>query len=306
MKFLKGLLVAAMTFTLAACATKVEKAEPIKVLAPLGAPSVSLLGLVENENVTLDTVDGPNVLSAELTKEDSDYDMIIAPINLGAGMIVKGKSQYVLDSVVTWGNLYIVGTDESSLTEEGTFAAFGEKSVPQKILISSMDVKLLKPEITYFTSANEVQQQLISKKSNVGLLAEPAVTATIAKAKEKGVELKIIKDLQKEYQIKNNTDSVGYPQAALFVKKGCEDKVKPYIEEASKFVNETALKEEAAIEKTIEKITPEKLGVPNSKIVKKTWERQNIKYVKANEVKDEISLFLKQFNLTLKDDAYSK
>lgn len=304
MKFLKGIVAAAMALTLVACTTKVE--EPIKVLAPLGAPSISLLGLVENENVTIDTVDGPSVLSAELTKEDSEYDLIIAPINLGAGMIEKGKSQYILDSVVTWGNLYIVGTDDTALNTDGTFAAFGEKSVPQKILMSSMDIKSLKPEITYFTSANEVQQQLISKKANVGLLAEPAVTATIGKAKEKGLELKILKDLQKEYQLKNNTESIGYPQAALFVKKGCEDKVEPYIEEASKFVNETVTKDETAIEKAIEKITPEKLGVPNSKIVKKTWKRQNIKYVKANEVKDEISLFLKQFKLTLNDDAYSK
>lgn len=304
MKFLKGLLAIAMALTLTACASKND--EPIKVLAPLGAPSISLLGLAGNENVTIDTVDGPNVLSAEMTKEDSEYDLIIAPINLGVGMITKGKSQYILDHVVTWGNLYIVGTDESALSNDGTFAAFGEKSVPQKILMSSMDIKSIQPEITYFASANEVQQQLISKKANVGLLAEPAVTATIAKAKEKGIELKILKDLQKEYQTKNDTDRVGYPQAALFVKKGCEDKVKPYVEEATKFANETALKEENSIKKAVEIMTPEKIGVPNSEIVKKTWKRQNIKYVKANDVKDEISLFLKQFKLSLNDDAYSK
>ena len=35
-------------------------------------------------------------------------------------------------------------------------------------------------------------------------------------AKEKGITLKVLKDLQKEYQNKNNTKSAGYPQAALF------------------------------------------------------------------------------------------
>ena len=68
--------------------------------------------------------------------------------------------------------------------------------------MASLDVKSIKPEITYFASVNEVQQQLLSKKANVGLMAEPAATATIAKAKEKGITLKVLKDLQKSTKIK--------------------------------------------------------------------------------------------------------
>ena len=51
MKLLKGLLAGVMALSLSACAsnddTKKEEAktEPIKVLAPLGATSLSLLGL---------------------------------------------------------------------------------------------------------------------------------------------------------------------------------------------------------------------------------------------------------------------
>lgn len=310
MKMLKALLAGALAFSLAACAQDKEQEkvvlEPIKVLAPLGAPSVSLLGLADDENVTVETVDGANVLSAELTKEDSEYDVIIAPINLGAGMISKGKSSYVLDSVVTWGNLYVVGTDESALTSEGTFAAFGEKAVPQKILTASLDLSTITPSVTYFASVNEVQQQLMSKKANVGLMAEPAATATIKKAKEKGIELTILKDLQKEYQAKNNTKTAGYPQAALFVKDGSQEKAKPYIEKAATFANETAKADSEALTKAIETITPAKLGIPNAQIVVKTWDRQNIHFVKALDAKDDITTFLNQFKLKLEDSAYNK
>ena len=133
--------------------------------------------------------------------------------------------------------MYIVGTDESALSEEGMFAAFGEAAVPQKVLMSSMDMDTIKGEIKYFGSANEVSGTLLAKKANAGLLAEPAVTATIAKAKQQGIELKVLKDLQKEYQQKNNTPSNGYPQAALFVKKGSEEKLSSAYDKMEEFAN---------------------------------------------------------------------
>ncbi|MFR6488369.1 MAG: hypothetical protein ACLUQK_12785 [Clostridium sp.] len=41
------------------------------------------------------------------------------------------------------------------------------------------------PEIRYFNSANEVQAQLLSKKAAVGLLAEPAATATLPRRRKR-------------------------------------------------------------------------------------------------------------------------
>lgn len=309
MKLLKSILALFMAVGLTACSTQTgneesaASAEPIKVLAPMGAPALSLLGLYGNENVTIDTVDGSDVIRAELAKADSEYDAIIAPINLGATLLSKGKSEFLLDSAVTWGNLYIVGTDENALESEGVFAAFGEQSVPQKVLESSMDLESLPLEVTYFGSANEVQAQLLTGKANVGMLAEPAATATIAKAKEKGLELKIIKDLQEAYKEQNNMDQVGYPQAALFVKKGSEEKVASYIEEASDFVENAT---DETIAKAVETATVEKLGVPSAEIVQKTWERQNIHFKKAADIKTDIDTFLKQFSITLTEEAYSK
>ncbi|MEG0580481.1 MAG: hypothetical protein RR490_11245, partial [Niameybacter sp.] len=299
MRFAKTALAVVLALTLSACTTA-KKEEPIKVLMPMGATSLSLLGLYGEDQVSLDTVDGSDVISAELSKENSEYDIIIAPINLGVTLMNKGTSSYTLSHVVTWGNLFLVGTGEEALTSEGIFAAFGEKAVPQKVLESSLDMAAIVPEVTYFNSVNEVQAQLLAGKASVGLLAEPAATATIAKAKQQGLDLKILTDLQAAYQTKNKMETSGYPQAAMFVKKGSEDKVKDYIETAMKFANGTAVSNSDSVTEKIELATVEKLGIPSAEIAVKTWDRQNIHITKATDVKSEIETFMKQFNLTVK------
>ena len=306
MKLIKGALAAVLALTMTACASTKE-ADPIKVLTPLGAPSLSMLGLYGDDKVTLETVDGSDTLQAELAKTDGDYDMIVAPINLGAKLITNGKSGYTLSHVVTWGNLYIVGTEEAVLQDQDSvFAAFGEKAVPQIVLKSSIDMSSIKADVQYFNSVNDVQAQLMSGKAAAGLMAEPAATATIAKAKEKGMDLKIIMNLQEAYKTKNKLETTGYPQAALFVKKGSEDKVAGYIETASKFANETAIADSAEITKQIEIASVEKLGIPNAEIAVKTWERQNIHIKKAIDVKTDVETFLKQFKIEATEDLYTK
>ena len=60
------------------------------IVSPSGAPSLSLIGLINDENVTLDydVVDGPDVLMSEFTNAEKDF--IIAPINLGVKLINNG------------------------------------------------------------------------------------------------------------------------------------------------------------------------------------------------------------------------
>ena len=72
------------------------------------------------------------------------------------------------------------------------------------------------------------------------------------------------------------------------------------------FANKTSLEDENAIVEAVQKATPEKLGIPNAEIAQKSWKRQNIRVVKAVDVKDDINTFLKQFNINITDDAYTK
>lgn len=280
---------------MAGCSQAPKEPEKINVLAPQGAPALATVSIYNNEYASVTTVSGSDPLTAELAKSDSAYDVIIAPINLGAKMIEGGNTDYRMAAVVTWGNLYIVGTAEYK--EEEPFAAFGEKAVPGKILS-----KYGYDNVTYFSSVQDVQAQLLSGKFQAGLMAEPAATATINKAKEQGITLKVLKDLQEETTA---SGLKGYPQAAIFVKASSAEKVDDALTKIETFLNEEASDQEA-LTTLIETAGVENLGVPNAKIAVASWERQNLHYVKANDAKTEIMEFLKLFNITFDDNMLSK
>lgn len=306
MRALKKLLCAAL-LVVAGCSAKVDQpAEPVNVLVPNGATAFGMLSLYDGELAEVTTVSGTDVLTAELSKDDSTYDIIVAPLNLGAKMEMANNSTYELHSILTWGNLYLVGTDESALESEGTFAAFGEGAVPQKILTSSLDMDQIVPEVVYYGGVENVQQELLAQNANVALMAEPAATATIAKAKQAGIELKVLKDLQEEYQKKTNSPSYGYPQAAIFVKKGCADKAAAALESVKTFVNETSKNEPDKIKELAEAAGTEKIGNTKPEIIQKTWARQNLNVVPAKEKVTEIKEFLKLFNIDYSEEYIVK
>lgn len=317
MKLLKGLLALGLVL-LAGCANTEPQTpdtpdEPVvvedaKVLAPTGAPALSLMGYALTEDnldhVTFTT--GTETLSAELVKADSEYDVILAPVNLGTKMIQAGKSEYRLAAVITWGNLYVVGTSEDALTTEGSFATFGEGSVVDFVLRQAVDVDNLVPTVTYYSSAADVQGAFLAGNANVGMLAEPAVTATIKKAKEQNIELKVIMDLQAAYQEKTGSEMAGFPQAAIFVKSGSEETAAPVLEAIQTYVNETVAHDVTVAENDVTTITAEVLGVPSAAMVKATWAKQNIHYTPASEATEELTTLLGLMGITYSEDMLSK
>ena len=288
-KLMKVLLGGLLTLTLAGCSTHKESYSA-KILCPTGAPSLAFVSEYENimENGQIDFVDGTDMLISEFSKANSDYDIIVAPINLGTKLIEKGQTSFKLEGVITWGNLYLVGTSEDALNGNGEIALFGEGAVPQKVYTSVNADSSLNP--TYYQSATLVQQQLLAGNVQVGMLAEPLATATIAKAKQQNLELKVVKDLQAAYGEK------GYPQAAIFV-KGDKD-FSQLFEGIEKFTSNGY----EGLQSYLETITVEKLGLPGVEIVVKSIERQNVRYEKASDHKETIADFLKLFNITYSDD----
>lgn len=314
MKMLKSLII--FSLLLVGCGAPAPKEEepvapvvektPVTILAPTGATALAFVQEASEGINTVDFVTGSEAISAELVKPSPQYDLIVAPVNLGTKMIENGKSEYLLKAVITWGNLYLVGTDENALTQEGSFAAFGENSVPDVIFKNAVDIATVVPEITYYSSAQDVQGILLSGKATSGLLAEPAVTATIAKAKEQGIELKVIMDLQAAYQEKMGTATSGFPQAAIFVKKGSEANVETVLASVETFVNESVGKETDLLSGLVDKVTPEILGVPNAKIASATWAKQNIRYVEASDASEDLTTLLQLFGITYNDSMLSK
>lgn len=287
-KFLKTLLCLLLALTIAGC--KEEKSYSLKILCPTGAPSLAFVSEYEyiKENGQIDLVDGTDMLIAEFSKADSDYDIIVAPINLGAKLIKAGQTEYKLSSVLTWGNLYLVGTNEDALKNTGEIALFGQGAVPEKVYSSLNLETTLTP--SFYQSATLVQQQLLSGKVEVGMLAEPAATATIAKAKQQGLELTVIKDLQAAY------GEGGYPQAAVFV-KGDKD-YSQLFNAMDEFTNNGY----EDLQEHLETIGIENLGLPSVEITVNSIERQNVHYKKASECKDQIKGFLKLFNIEFSED----
>ena len=65
-----------------------------KILAPGGAPALALLPLFDNVK-EIDIVDGPDNLQVEFTGP-SNYDIVIAPTNLGVRLASMDKTEYRL------------------------------------------------------------------------------------------------------------------------------------------------------------------------------------------------------------------
>lgn len=287
MKLMKYILCALLLIT-TGCKSSGETKE-LKILCPTGAPSIAFTSIYDEVDITF--VEGTDLLITEFQKDNSDYDIIVAPINLGAKLLenTMDDMDYRLDGILTWGNLYLVGTSIDSLQETGEIALIGEAAVPTVVYNASNIETTLTP--VAYSSASIVQTQLLSGQAKVGLLAEPLVSATIAKAKQDGIELITIADMQEAYAKISGTE-YGYPQAAIFAKK--DTNISNITTKISDYINSNF----AGIEENLEYIGLEKLGLPNTNVVINSLPRQNIKYVKANEVTNQISNFLQEFNIT--------
>lgn len=268
---------------------------PAHILVPAGAPALATIGL-DADTAEVEYVEGQDVLISELNKKDSEYDVIIAPINLG----IKSWSEdenYLLDGIVTWGNLYLIGSDENWNVPGSEVAAFGEGAVPGLVFNEVFDD--LSADVTFYPSVAEASQALMAQKADTALLAQPAAAAAMAKTEGTAVQA----DLQTLWQEKTGSKMKGYPQAALFVRKGSEEKARAVTEQMSAFLEKASDEEKQA---KIEEIGTDKLGVPSAEMAVKTWDAQNIHYKKAADVQEDIEAFLKVFDMELPADILEK
>ncbi|MDP2812892.1 MAG: hypothetical protein Q8N92_00430 [Erysipelotrichaceae bacterium] len=294
---IKIMLFLLLTLLITGCSVKEET--KLSILVPMGAPSIAVIPILKDDVHSINLVSGTDPLQAALISPNPQYDIIIAPVNLGATLISKNSSQYRLWGVVTWGNLYIVGENESVLKEEGTLALFGENAVPQKIFDSVKSKIELTLTPAYFPSVNDAQAQLLTQKVRAAMLAQPLAAATIAKAKESGKDLKIIANLQDLW--KESTGTENYPQAAIFVLESSYKSDKIAIEntiELMKSYVDTSWTQSSTLEADIVELTAEKLGLPSAKLVAGVFKGMNVKIQPALEVESELTAFLKLFGLT--------
>ena len=293
---MKRFLVLMLSLLLVGCSTDKSETKVLKIITPKGAPALSML-FVEGD---ISYVDGSDVISAALLKPNPEYDVIIAPLNLGAKIISGSNSEYLLYGVVTWGNLYYV---ENTQATNDKIALFGEGAVPQMIVENTLDLPMSK--VTYYPSVVEAQAALLSGKVRYALLAEPVYSATVIKAQKNGIEVSLVYDLQEKWsEIKGVTN---YPQAAVFYRKSSYENLKDEFEQLNRSlnqINDYPSNRDEITEKIDENY--EMYGVPSSEVVLKAWENMNLGFVEASECETEIKTFLELFNISDISDYFIK
>ena len=183
--------------------------EEVKIITPQGNPFIAVGNLIGEENIKIDSVNGAAGVKQALVA--GEYDIVIAPLNLGAQLYAKNQSKYVLNSVIALGNTYIVskeGTKLDSLNDlEGkTILAYSQGGTPDIVLQYVLNANNVNVTIEYQPSITEVVPFFVQGQYDYILAAEPVITNLQVK---KGIKLNIL-DLQ------DYTDKT-IMQAAVFV-----------------------------------------------------------------------------------------
>lgn len=273
-----------------------EIPQDIAILSPTGAPGYSLVPLLKEGYSNITFTDGSDALQAAFVNPDPQYDVIIAPTNLGAKLISAEKTSYKLAGIITTGNLYIVG-EEGALDGNGTIALFGENAVPGMLYTHLFTEGTMQE--TWFNSVSEAQAALLSGNADAALLAEPAATATIAKGKETGKTFTKLADLQEKWG-----DS-GYPMASLFVKEDCDsDVIYSLIQKVQQYSQDVTDGKEN-IQEDIDSLSDSSvLGATPSAMVAKAYAGMGIHPSVALDQYDNISEFLNLFSVSVSKEAF--
>jgi len=207
-----------------------------KVMAPDGAPALALAKMMKDggvEGLKLDfAVIDATTVAANMTNGDADF--IIAPTNAGVMQSVNTGAYYLM-GVTSWGNLYLVTTNDGYKTledsdsatdflaqfEGNSISTIGANQVPDKSLNYLLGLASVTCTVASAQTASVIQNDLISGAIDAAVLGEPAVTGTKALLSKNGVtNYRILGSVSAVWQ---SLTDLEYPQASIFVKKSIAD-----------------------------------------------------------------------------------
>lgn len=287
----KIIILIVLVFTLMGC--KPANYEEITMMIPFGSTQLAQLHMQNNtDDYIVDVVQGPTPLVAAFGSVS--HDVIVAPINLGAKMY-QSSQDYVLLAVIGWGSFYLISEtkiDDITDLQGKDIVAFGQNSTPGVLLRHLLAEKEVTANITYVDSVATVAATFVKDTTTIILVAEPV----LSNLKNKGFTNISILDLQEIYgSIHQTTD---FPAAAVFVRKDLDSKVIEKI--AQDFENSiTKVNQDVSAAATL--AVSLEMGLPYEVIVS-SLPASNIRFVSAQESKDEIILFLEmlmEFNSAL-------
>lgn len=216
MKKIIIILMLIVSLSFISCSKDEEKS--IKVLTPNGIPYVALAG-VDNENgIEVDAKSSDN-LSASFIK--GDYDIIVAPINMGVKLYNANKTTYKLKAVITLSNTFIVSKNEINSINDlngKNVLAFGKESVPGIMLDLLLKENNTVPNNIRYEASNDITVPIFmtSDEYDYLVVSEPALTNL-----KKKIDIKML-DLNEVIKTNNNLPLA--LQAAIFVNPNSDSK----------------------------------------------------------------------------------
>lgn len=193
--------------------TTTEKKEEVKILTPAGTPLMAIGGLIGSDGVTIESVNGPELIKTEIVKDN--YDMIIAPLTMGATLSIAEKTTYKLDTVLTTNNTYIISKGTTTLTNISDLVgkkliAYGQNNTADIALKNALiknEIDINDIDITYEADVATATSTFMNGSDfDYCLTAEPQITNLKVK---KGATLNVL-------DLSNYMSSTVY-QAGIFV-----------------------------------------------------------------------------------------
>lgn len=265
---------------LSGCNKKVDKPS---LILPSGSPLVSVANILDNTEYQI--VSGPTLFPAEFMKHEKD--IIIAPIVIGVKLYNSKVSRYQLDSVLGFGNLYIVSRGKINQIDElsgKNIIAYGEHATPGIILrTATTNVNV---NITYYDNVSDVVGPFKMKKFDYALISEPILQTLLSSTDEKFevLDLSMVDSIPIicQFGVFINPDSVDKKDVNLFLAK-IEANIISLNNDSLKYIND-------AIENVSE------LSKFDQDILIKSIPRSNISYLKAHFEEPTLTNFINFLN----------
>ena len=300
-KILFMLFVAVEALVLVGCKTPENSGdgavtEEVKIITPQGNPFIAVGNLLGEENIEIDSVNGAAGVKQALVA--GEYDIVIAPLNLGAQLYSKEQSKYVLNSVIALGNTYIVSNKNVKLDsiqdlQGKTILAYSQGGTPDIVLQYVLNANNVQATIEYQPSITEVVPFFVQGQYDYILAAEPVITNLKVNKK---ISLNVL-DLQDYIQ-----DTI--MQAAIFVNPDSKqnDLINEVIEKIHANIDEMNSNPENYANSIINNdVYFSDLGVD---IIAKSIPNANLGFLKAKDNKVKIEAYLTMIGYNLPNESF--
>lgn len=265
-----------------------------KIVSYKGTPSLALLSIT-NENYDIDIVDTVDKIDDAFNVNEAD--IIIAPINTGVSNCQNG-TDYKLYSIVEYGNLFLVSTDE--MTYDGYVGAYGQDSIVGYIVNYLSATDLRKYEFIWYDNFDELKSALLNGEINTLITDEVNFNNLV---NYEGIGLAKIENIQDDYAYK--TGYQNYPFYAMFVKSSIlENNQNMFVNFAKNIKSSitTYKTDKTTFNEVLANADLEKMGFNNPDLISESYNYCGLDFVHAINEIENIKMILGICDIELDDN----